>query len=81
MFAAFPPPNRTNSFRLEKYKNKFLNQFPKYFLPIIWNNNSLFLKLTEKHKSFKKEIKSELLKSYMQHVRCYDVMCLDCNPE
>ena len=81
MFTPIPPPNRTNGLILEKYNSKFLSQFPKYFLPKQWNDNSLFLKLTEKHNKFKKELNKELLKPYMPHVRCYDVMCLDCNPE
>ena len=81
MFSPLPPPNRTNDFILEKYHSKFLSQFPKDVLPKKWNENSLFLKSTEKHKTFKKELNKELLKPYMPHVRCYDVMCLDCNSE
>ena len=75
MFTPLPPPNRTNGFTLEKPKNKFLQQFPQHFLPRIWNVNSLFIKLVEKPKTFKRELKCELLKSYEKHVKCYDLIC------
>ena len=80
MFKTFPPPNRTCNFIFEKYKSSFLSQFPKYFLPKIWNNNSLFVKSIDSHSLFKKELIKELSKSYEPHVRCYEVGCPDCYP-
>ena len=72
------PPNRTKGFRENNTRIKFLEQFQSYFLPKIWNNNSLFLKLIQSHKSFKKECFESLIKSYASHVRCDDYMCQDC---
>ena len=46
------PPNRTNGFIENNTRIKFLEQFPSYFLPKIWNKNSLYLKLIESHKKF-----------------------------
>ena len=79
-FVPIAPPNRTNSFIRIKAKNIFFEQFPNYFLPKIWNENSLFIKLTESHKVIKKEIANDLLKSYSSHVSCNDVECMDCFP-
>ena len=79
MFAPLPAPNRTLSFTLEKAKSKYFEKFPTYFLPRTWNTKSLFLKLTESHKVFKKELYKDLIKTYAPHVMCYDVLCPDCN--
>ena len=79
-FLPLPPPNRTLGLTLEKAKSNFFHQFPTYFLPRTWNKKSLFLKLTESHKVFKKELFKELLKTYAPHVVCYDLLCPDCNP-
>ena len=76
-----PPPNRTNGFTLEKAKSKYFHQFPDYFLPRTWNSNSLFLKLTESKNVFKKELYNNLIKSFEEHVRCFDLTCPDCNPD
>ena len=79
-FVPFAPQNRTNSFILNEAKSKFSEQFPNFFLPRIWNENSLFIKLTESHKVNEKEITNELLKTHLSHVKCHDIECMDCFP-
>ena len=81
LFLPLAPPNRTNSFVIKNAKSKFLEQFPTFYLPRVWNNSSLFLKNIEKHKTFKKECQENLIKSYSRHVACRDYMCTDCFPQ
>ena len=52
-FKPFSNPNRTNNYCIPKSKNKFLEQFPAYFLPDSWNKNSLVQKNIKSHNSFK----------------------------
>ena len=40
----FVEPNRTQSFKLELIKNKYLKPFPKIFLTRIWNSVSMTIK-------------------------------------
>ena len=58
------PPNRT--------------QFPAYFLPRIWNENSLENKLNESHASFKKAIHEFLIIEYPPAFKCKSSTCPDC---
>ena len=57
-------PNRTNGYLHDKLKTKFLSQFPTFYLPIIWNELNLNIKLTISHKTFKKEMYEFLLDKY-----------------
>ena len=68
LFPSLAPPNKTNGFIELKTQKKYLEQFPNFFLPKIWNENSLFIKLTESHKIVKKELKKDLSKGYLEHV-------------
>ena len=75
------PPNRTHGFIENKTRIKFLEQFPSFYLPKMWNNNSLYLKLINSHNKFKTECFESLIKNYASHVRCDDYMCQDCFPQ
>ena len=79
-FNPFSIPNRTKSFVLENPENKFLEQFPNYFLVKEWNSCLLKLKLTESHKSFKNSLQESLISKYPNTVVCKSKSCTDCNP-
>ena len=76
-FTPLSVPNRTHSFQQDK-KVDSLVKFPSYFLPTLWNSNSLFLKCTVSHSVFKKEMNKSLIAQYSQHVRCNYDGCVDC---
>ena len=78
---ALPPPNRTNGFHLDLTQNKFLEQFPTFFLPKIWNKLPLNLKNMESHGCFKREMQTLLLSSYPPEYKCSDKKCPDCRPQ
>ena len=80
-FTPLAPPNRTNSFITEKEKNKFLIQFPNYFLPREWNSLSAPLKIsTESHNKFKSSVTEFIMTSYPPIVFCKSKSCTDCFP-
>ena len=76
-FAPLSVPNRTHSFIQDKLIDS-LKHFPSYFLPMLWNSNSLFLKCTISHNVFKKELSKSLVAQYSKHVRCNYHGCEDC---
>ena len=47
IFERLSHSNRSNSFKIEKCKNKFMERFPTAFLPRIWNANSLSVRLSQ----------------------------------
>ena len=77
-FPPLAPPNRINGLLVERYKNKFLTQFPAYFLPRIWNGNSLENKLNESHTSFKKSLYESFILAYPPAFKCKSQTCPDC---
>ena len=77
-FLPFANPNRNNDYIIEKYKNKFLTQFPTYFLTRIWNSNKRDLKWTESHKLFKKELYGDLISLYPMTINCREKNCKSC---
>ena len=77
-FTPLTEPNRTHGFKQDRLKNESLSHFPSYFLPKLWNSNSLFLKCTTSHNIFKKELKKSLVAQYSKHVRCDYDGCEEC---
>ena len=79
-FSLLAPPNRTNSLIIEKVSstNKFLEQFPAYFLPRFWNANSMDNKNIESHTTFKHTIYETLIMEYPPAFRCKSRTCPDC---
>ena len=77
-FVPLSEPNRTNGFIIDKIKNNFLSQFPTYFLPKIWNSNSLAAKSLQSHNTFKHWIYSSYISEYPPMVKCADRKCPDC---
>ena len=57
MFHPLTEPNRTNSFRLARPGNSFLEKFPDVLLPKIWNSLDADIKATNSYSSFKKTLK------------------------
>ena len=71
-------PNRSNGYIVDKTKNKFLEQFPNFFLPKNWNNLTLDFKLEASHKTFKKTLVENFIDKYSRVIRCRDRLCVDC---
>ena len=65
-------PNRTCGYQTDRLKSNFLAQFPTYFLPKIWNNNSFKLKLETSWTKFKTNLYHTLISNYSTFVRCND---------
>ena len=78
-FTPFSIPNRSHSFKNSKAKNKFLETFPSFFLPKIWNTNSLGLRSTVNFKSFKNNLKQLIIGSSPPATKCNSAFCPDCN--
>ena len=77
-FTPFSNPNRTHSFQTSLAKKKFLENFPTFFLPVIWNSNSLGLKSTINLGSFKNNLKQLMLGAYPHAIKCNSAFCPDC---
>ena len=77
-FTPLCEPNRTNSFKIDLQKNKFLTNFPSFFLPKIWNSNILGLKTTVNLNSFKNNLKETMIGSYPPASKCKSAFCPDC---
>ena len=77
-FTPFSNPNRTHSFKTSLAKKKFLENFPSFFLPVIWNSNSLSLKATTNLGSFKNNLKQLMLGAYPPTKKCNSAFCPDC---
>ena len=78
MFTPLSEPNRTNSFKLDRIKNDSLAHFPTYFLPKVWNSNSLTVKNILPKNLFKNTLKKSMLSSYHSSVKCNSSSCTDC---
>ena len=78
-FTPFAPPNRPNGFIVDGARISFLEQFPAYFLPRIWNENSLENKNLESHTSFKNAIFESLIIEYPPAFKCKSKTCPDCH--
>ena len=59
-------PNRTNGYKTDILKTHFLYQFPTFYLPKIWNELTLNLKLTSSYKTFKKEVYEMSIDKYQR---------------
>ena len=71
---------RTNNLTTDRYRNKFLSQFPSYYLPLKWNSLSLDLKNQDSRTIFKKAIYSNFVLRYNQRIKkCKNSRCSDCN--
>ena len=79
-FNEFPPPNRTKSLIVDKFKNVFLNQFPSTFLPKLWNEIDVILKNTSSHNKFKDSLYFSFISKYPPSIKCFDKTCPDCYP-
>ena len=80
LFTPIGVPNRTHGFQIEKPKYELLKNFPPYFLPKLWNDNSLLLKSISKHNKFKKELKKSIIEKYPHAAWCNNALCEDCHP-
>ena len=78
LFIPIGAPNRTCSYQIDKLKKDFLGQFPSYFLPKIWNSNSLDLKMQTKLTKFKTLLHDTLISKYETVVKCKEKTCPDC---
>ena len=78
MFTSFSGPNRTKNFHTAKPKNKFLHQFPSFFMPQIWNANSMSIKNIISHDSLKNNVYNAMVQAYNSNVRCREPGCPDC---
>ena len=79
-FNELAPPNRTKGFIEDKEKNKFLTQFPNFYLPKLWNKITLALKNNSSHSSFKDSLYSSFIANYPPAIKCFDKSCPDCYP-
>ena len=79
MFTPMSQPNRTCGFKLDKIKNNSLSQYPMFFLPKVWNANSLELKNTSSYNTFKKSLYKSLIAKYPPILTCTDMACPDCH--
>ena len=77
-FEPLSEPNRTNSFRISLIKNNFLLSFPTYYIPKMWNSNSNGIKSIVNLKSFKNNLKKNILATYPTATKCNSEFCPDC---
>ena len=78
IFSPLAVPNRTNSFIIDKTKTKFLEKFPSFFLPKIWNSNSTDIKNSSSLSELKRGLKNNIIASYPPGIRCNSATCPDC---
>ena len=74
----FVEPNRTQSFKLELIRNKYLKPFPKIFLTRIWNSVPMNIKCSLSVLSFKTNMKIYLASKYKEF-KCKNRNCYSCN--
>ena len=60
IFTLLSEPNRTNSFKLDRIKNNSFAHFLTYFLPKVWNSNSLTIKNILPQNLFKNTLKKSM---------------------
>ena len=63
---------------IDRIKNDSLAHFPTYFLPKVWNSNSLTVKNILPQNLFKNTLKKSMLSSYHSSVKCNSSSCTDC---
>ena len=78
MFAPFVEPYRTQSFKLELVRNKYLKPFPKIFLTRIWNSVPMNIKCLLSVLSFKTNMKIYLASRYKEF-KCKTGTAILCN--
>ena len=78
MFAPFVEPNRTQSFKLELIRIKYLKPFPKIFLTRIWNSVPMNIKCSLSVLSFKTNMKIYLASKYKEF-KSKNRNCNSCN--
>ena len=77
MFCALSHQNRTKCLRLERPIGKVLEQFPKVFLPQIWNSLSLEIKNSCSLNSLKNKLHVDKTNMYLQF-ECSKSNCYSC---
>ena len=80
MFCALSHQNRTKCLRLERLIGKVLEQFPKVFLPQIWNSLSLEIQNSCSLNSLKNKLDVDKTNMYLQF-ECSKVNCYSCISE
>ena len=64
--------------RREDCDSNFARKLPLFAFPIIWNNWSPKLPFTVSEACVKKLIKSSLINSYAESIKCQNSRCRDC---
>ena len=77
MFNSVAEPNRTKSYKLERFLFKTLECFPSALFPKIWNSIELELKETKSAKSFKRKVAENYLDSCASYI-CKRKNCVPC---
>jgi len=70
---------QTDLFHISATKNKFVDKFPLYEYPNIWNEWFPVIEVNVSRNRFKNKVKSILLNDYSDTVNCKNVFCRDCN--
>ena len=78
-FTPMSVPNRTLGYQIDKLKGVFLEQYPSFFLPKMWNSIDIDLKSQEKYKTFVKLLYESFIDKYPPFVRCNELTCPDCH--
>ena len=78
IFEPLQLPNRTQSYKLERPKNKTLEQFPSVLFPKIWNNLSLCTKNAKSIRYLKQNIKDNCFNKYESFTCNLNRECISC---
>ena len=60
------------------FSSKYAQKLPVYHLPKLWNKWIRLLPDSNKRYSIKNSIKSQILQTYQEYVKCNNVKCSDC---
>ena len=60
------------------FSSKYAQKLPAYHLPKLWNKWIRLLPDSNKRYSIKNSIKSQILQTYQEDVKCNNVKCSDC---
>ena len=60
------------------FSSKYAQKLPAYHLPKLWNKWIRLLPDSNKRYSIKNSIKSQILQTYQEYVKCNNVKCSDC---
>ena len=77
MFTPLSAPNRTKSVKLEKVNYKYLQQFPKVYLPKIWNDLCFEIKNSSSLNILKNKMKNNTIEKY-KSFSCSKLNCYSC---